>query len=157
MSTVIFCTNNICTTNTTVGTPVTNVVTETIITCDTNGCNTNIVYIPYIIYATNTVYVTNVLSFYTNVFCFTTYLTNIVNSATADQDYVPVNGTLTFDDWQMSQDIFVPVIQSGNSGFPIVNHVLIFAITNVSLDPLESRTSRRLPPAPPPPMRCSIS
>jgi uncharacterized repeat protein (TIGR01451 family)/uncharacterized delta-60 repeat protein len=78
--------------------------------------------------------------------------TNIVASAKLNfpfgvGDYLPdyfpsSHGTLVFDDYQMSADIFVPVFPSplptNNPPFPVLNHVVIASITNVALDPLES-------------------
>ncbi|HVM50198.1 MAG TPA: hypothetical protein VMU04_19375, partial [Candidatus Acidoferrum sp.] len=81
---------------------------------------------------------TNGIIAYTNAFCIQTNITNIVASATPYADYTPTSGELTFDDFQMAQDIFVPVFASGNRSFPILNHVLIATITNVELDSLES-------------------
>ncbi len=80
------------------------------------------------------------ITYFTNSFCITTNITNIVVSATPNRDYIPASGELTFDDYQMSADILVTVLQSGSTQFPILNHVLIATITNVALDPLESTT-----------------
>jgi uncharacterized delta-60 repeat protein/uncharacterized repeat protein (TIGR01451 family) len=88
-----------------------------------------------------------VTTFITNIFCTNYTVTNIVASGQPGTDYVPNTGVLTFNDYQMSADIFVDVFPSFISftnffnffnGIPIVNHYLIGNITAVQLDPLES-------------------
>ena len=78
------------------------------------------------------------LTFFTDSFCVTTNATNMVASATPNRDYVPARGQLVFDDYQMSADILVTVLPSFSTRFPILNHVVIASINNVTLDPLES-------------------
>ena len=86
-------------------------------------------------------------------FCTNYTLTNIVPSAIAAApgvttfDYIPVSASLIFNDYQMSDDIFVslrPSTTPGKFGTNlVVNKVLTARIDNVALDPLESQD---LPP-----------
>jgi len=80
-------------------------------------------------------YVTTVT--YTN----TTFVTNIVLSAT-NADFTPTNGLLTLDNYQMSEDLVVPVNPNflGPDGFaaPGLPRLFQFTITNAVLDPSES-------------------
>ena len=74
-----------------------------------------------------------------NVFCITTNVATNVPSAIAFRDYVPMGGNLTFDDYQMSQDIIVPINPRFGFAFPIINPLLFATITNVALDSLEEQ------------------
>ena len=64
-----------------------------------------------------------------------TYLNNGDVAAVAGTDYVPVSGTLTFDDSEMSKTIFIPIknnfVNDGNLDFIVV-------LTNSTLDVAES-------------------
>src|SRR5207245_5738554 len=79
----------------------------------------------------------------TNYYCTRVGFTNLVPTANPGRDYFPpFSGTLTFDDYQMSQDIF-PVFVPARP-FPIprqrkeVNKVLILQLSNPLLDPQEN-------------------
>lgn len=56
--------------------------------------------------------------------------------AQAGIDYTPTNGTLTFDDSEMSKTIFIPI--SDDNGVPRQNRDFEIILTNSMLDPLES-------------------
>ena len=56
-------------------------------------------------------------------------------TATADVDYIPVSGTLTFDDFEMSKSIVIPVF---NSGLAEPNRDFTVQLSNPRLDPNES-------------------
>jgi uncharacterized delta-60 repeat protein/uncharacterized repeat protein (TIGR01451 family) len=77
----------------------------------------------------------------TNYFCTNWIITNIVDAATNGVDYIAGSGTLTFDDYQMSSDIFVPVFPHPAPRDPftmVANRVIVVSIDQVALDPLES-------------------
>ena len=74
---------------------------------------------------------TNVFVVGTNQFVTTNY--TIVS---APQDYVPVSGTLTFDDSEVSKTIFIPV--ADDSGLPRQNRDFLLVLTNAALDAEES-------------------
>lgn len=69
---------------------------------------------------------------------------NVVPSAIPGQDYTPVSGvTLTFDDFEMSQDIFpgIPTTSSFGPDYPDhpgINPTVICVLSNPRLAPLES-------------------
>jgi uncharacterized delta-60 repeat protein len=66
------------------------------------------------------------------------FATQIVSSATG---FTLSSGTLTFDDFQMSQDVIVPVNQSAGPDAPTftaIPSLAAFLISNPRLDPLES-------------------
>jgi uncharacterized delta-60 repeat protein len=58
------------------------------------------------------------------------------NVLVAEQDYVPVSGVLTFDDSEMSKDIFIPIEDDG--GLPRQNRDFLIVLTNAVLDSTES-------------------
>ncbi len=79
---------------------------------------------------------------YTNIFCTNFVVTNIVATATEGVDYIPISGTLVFDDHQMSSDIFVDVAPNIDFlnvflGLPDANRVLVGILSNPQRDPLE--------------------
>ena len=77
----------------------------------------------------------------TNYFCTNWIVTNIVDAATDGLDYLAGSGTLTFDDYQMSSDILVPVgpeLPPPNRFAMLPNRVIKITIDQVALDPLES-------------------
>jgi uncharacterized delta-60 repeat protein/uncharacterized repeat protein (TIGR01451 family) len=81
------------------------------------------------------------VTYTTNVFCNLFVTNQIVNSAEPYQDYIPTSGTLTFDDFQMSQDILVTVFPNaatGNTNLTVVNRSVFAQITGIRLDPLET-------------------
>jgi uncharacterized delta-60 repeat protein/uncharacterized repeat protein (TIGR01451 family) len=101
-----------------------------------------------VFFATNTVgTVTNILAMQTNAFCFTTTGQQVVPSAINGEDYLSTDSTnITFDDFQMSQDIYLNLPGFLYDGAPpgpqyptiygadgLVNLIL----TNVQLDPKE--------------------
>lgn len=58
-------------------------------------------------------------------------------------DYMPVNGTLVFDDYEMSKTILVPILNNGdygmhNSGGSTNNMYFGIVLTNAQLDPNET-------------------
>lgn len=83
---------------------------------------------------------------WTNVFC-TTYVTNVVTpSASNGVDYQAFTQTLTFDDFQMSQDVYLLVNPSlgpdypdanGNYTYIGINPKVILTLTNAVPDPYE--------------------
>jgi uncharacterized delta-60 repeat protein/uncharacterized repeat protein (TIGR01451 family) len=83
-----------------------------------------------------------VVTLVSNNFCIRTTVTNIVPSAIPMTDYFPATGVLTFDDYQMSSDIFAFVLPDTTfpalDGTPVLNKYLVGTITSVQLDPLES-------------------
>jgi uncharacterized repeat protein (TIGR01451 family)/uncharacterized delta-60 repeat protein len=85
---------------------------------------------------------TNILV--TNYMCTNFVVTNLVPTAVPFQDYFPpFNGTLDFDDYQMSTDIF-PIFVPDEFFRPFppppkeVNRVLSFTLSNPLQDPFES-------------------
>jgi uncharacterized delta-60 repeat protein/uncharacterized repeat protein (TIGR01451 family) len=78
----------------------------------------------------------------TNIFCTNFFVTNIIASSLDG----PYTGTLVFDDWQMSQDIFVPAALPTRTFFGnpsehppmVINAYFVGTIDSVALDPLES-------------------
>jgi uncharacterized delta-60 repeat protein/uncharacterized repeat protein (TIGR01451 family) len=102
-----------------------------------------------VVYVTSVVNgVTNVISYQTNAFCYTTFGIEVVPSAIDGQDYLSTDSTnITFDDYQMSQDIyltlpgydFVDGLSPGPQ-FPEfygANADVSLQLENVTLDPLE--------------------
>ncbi|PWU12314.1 MAG: hypothetical protein C5B50_21720 [Verrucomicrobia bacterium] len=68
--------------------------------------------------------------------CTNYVITNIVGSATPFVDYVPVQGTLIFSNYQMAADIPVTVLPSGQARSAtnlIVNHAVIAVIPQLAL------------------------
>ncbi|HEY3863683.1 MAG TPA: Calx-beta domain-containing protein [Verrucomicrobiae bacterium] len=56
----------------------------------------------------------------TNIFCYQSNVLAVVPSAFAGQQVAPLNQTLTFDDYQMSQDVYVqvyPILNTIGTGF----------------------------------------
>lgn len=84
--------------------------------------------------------------FITNIVCTNYIVTNFVPTAVAGVDFDPTttSGTLIFDDFQMSSDISILILPTFDFGLPfgppVVNRVLIGALFNPQLDPLESST-----------------
>lgn len=92
----------------------------------------------------------------TEVFCTSNVVTNVSVSATAGVHYTPLVTNLTFDDFQMSQDVYIPVypylstlalppgltladvITPGAPGGSGGNAVLNLTLTNAVLDPQET-------------------
>ena len=70
-------------------------------------------------------------------------------SAMANVDYVPVKGTLVFDDFEMSKTILVPIINegAGGSGTFLNNMVFALTLTNAQLDLAEANSE--FPPSQP--------
>jgi len=64
------------------------------------------------------------------------YLLNGDLPAAAYSDYTPVSGVLTFDDSEMTKDIFIPVVDDG--GLPRQNRDFLVVLTNAVLDSAES-------------------
>jgi uncharacterized delta-60 repeat protein len=59
------------------------------------------------------------------------YFTNITAA-----DFTPVSGVLTFDDSEMTKDIFIPIADDG--GVPRPNRDFLIVLTNAALDSAES-------------------
>jgi uncharacterized delta-60 repeat protein/uncharacterized repeat protein (TIGR01451 family) len=83
---------------------------------------------------------TSTLTLTTNYFCTNWITTNFTPAAIAGLDYTATNGPVFFDDYQMSADVYLTVNQnvSFNPAPIIRNRTVMIAVTNVSLDPLES-------------------
>ena len=77
---------------------------------------------------------------FTNTVIFSSkYSTNQV--VPSDSGFTDTSGTLTFDDYQMSQDIIVPVNQAQGPDVPDapgIPSLAMITLTNAQLDPLES-------------------
>jgi uncharacterized delta-60 repeat protein len=60
--------------------------------------------------------------------------------AVSDVDYLPVSGTLVFDDYEMSKTILVPIIYTGSQSNSVFGVQLIDdgGVTSPTLDPFES-------------------
>jgi len=61
---------------------------------------------------------------------------NPTNLTVATYDYIPVSGTLTFDDFEMSKTIYIPIID--DLGLPRPNRDFNVVLSNPQLDPLET-------------------
>ena len=77
---------------------------------------------------------------YTNIVCTNWVVTNLVPTAIAGIDYDPTfaSGSALFDDYQMSSDLSFFILP--RVGPHHVNRVLIGALSNPQLDPLEANT-----------------
>jgi len=76
---------------------------------------------------------------FTNIICTNWVVTNVVPTAVAGVDYDPTtaSGTIVFDDFQMSSNLSFLVFPAFDHH---VNRVLIGALSNPQLDPLETTT-----------------
>ena len=86
--------------------------------------------------AVSTKIIETVIPYYTNaggtVFTYT-------NRSTRTGDYTPISGTLTFDDYEMSKTIVVPINNYNSSSFrPRLNRDFLVLLTNAVVDSAES-------------------
>ncbi len=72
--------------------------------------------------------------------------TNVVNSASNGLDYVALTTNLTFNDFQMSQDVYLNINPGGGYlegpdtvSFPGINSFVFMTLTNAVLDPSEDQ------------------
>jgi uncharacterized delta-60 repeat protein len=99
--------------------------------------------------------VTDEVTFVTNVYHWQSNFVTLTPAARAGVDYVPQSGLVTFDDFQMSKDIYLQINARGafmtnfgadwpdTNGYDLLKNVngkLVLTLTNVVLDPQENQS-----------------